>query len=203
MMISSITKILDFIGFKDYKDYGIDGERFTYYKKYMHHKNVLVKENGDILYLQKLTLEELSQLRPIEVLHNKVYDKEIEEASKLNKYNLKPNDIKKAIVVSPERLKLKPFWRNELINAWCLSEGAGRGFGGSWIDSYWIGFKDDGKIDYHILCWEGMGNYAIKEFFKSNDIECRSDLDIQIKYVKMLNWLIEENIIKIGGINGK
>ena len=202
-MISSITKILDFIGFKDYKDYEINGERFTYYKKYMKHKNVLVKENGDILYLQKLTLEELSQLKPIEVIHGKVSDKEIEEASKLNKYNLKPTDIKKAIVISPERLKAKPFWRNDVVKAWCLSEGAGRGFGGSWIDSYWIGFKDDGKIDFHMNCWEDMANYNIKEFFKPSDIECRSDFDIQLKYVKMLNWLIEENIIKIGDTNEK
>ena len=39
-----------------------------------------------------------------------------------NKYNLKPKDIQKAVVLDFERLHTTPFWRNNVVNAWCLSE---------------------------------------------------------------------------------
>ena len=38
-----------------------------------------------------------------------------------NKYNLKPKDIQKAIILDYERLKQLPFWRNDVVQAWCLS----------------------------------------------------------------------------------
>ena len=39
-----------------------------------------------------------------------------------NKYNLKPKDIENAEVLDRERLKEKPFRRNDVVKAWCLSE---------------------------------------------------------------------------------
>lgn len=45
-----------------------------------------------------------------------------------NKYNLKPKDIEKATILDYERLKQPPFWRNNVVKAWCLSGGSGKGF---------------------------------------------------------------------------
>ena len=39
-----------------------------------------------------------------------------------NKYNLKPKDIQKAIILDHDRLHKPPFWRNDIIQAWCLLE---------------------------------------------------------------------------------
>ena len=57
-----------------------------------------------------------------------------------NKYNLKPKDIEKAVILDYDRLHQSPFWRNDVVQAWCLTGGSGKGFYGDWIDSYWIGF---------------------------------------------------------------
>lgn len=56
-----------------------------------------------------------------------------------NKYNLKPKDIQKAIILDYERLKQPPFWRNNVVQAW---DGSGKGYYGGHMDSYWIGFYD-------------------------------------------------------------
>lgn len=45
-----------------------------------------------------------------------------------NKYNIKPKDIEKMIVLDKDRLRKKPFWRNNVISAWCLSDEGIVGF---------------------------------------------------------------------------
>lgn len=113
-----------------------------------------------------------------------------------NKYNLKPKDIEKAIVLLPDRLKEEPFWRNNVVNAWCLSGGAGKGLYGH-FSSYWIGFHDDGKIRFHCSTYEDMCHYNFKNFFDYNEIEMEVDLEIQEKLLERINWLIDEKIIEI------
>ena len=49
-----------------------------------------------------------------------------------NKYNLKPKDIEKAVVLDYDRLHQTPFWRNDVVQAWCLTDGSGEGFYGDW-----------------------------------------------------------------------
>lgn len=44
-----------------------------------------------------------------------------------NKYNLKPSDIRKMVVINRNRLQENPFWRNNVIHAWCLTGSAGKG----------------------------------------------------------------------------
>ena len=119
-----------------------------------------------------------------------------------NKYNLKPKDIQKATILDFERLKQPPFWRNNVIGAWCLSGGAGKGFYGH-IDSYWIGFYDEdakayvGKIRLNCSSYEDMCRYDFKEFFDYREIENEFDLELQEILLDKINWLIDEKIIEI------
>lgn len=120
-----------------------------------------------------------------------------------NKYNLKPKDIEKATILDYERLKQPPFWRNNVVNAWCLSDGAGKGYYGNWMDSYWIGFYDAdakayaGKIRLSCSAMEDMCSYNFKKFFDYSEIEHEVDLELQEKLLNRINWLIDEGIIEI------
>lgn len=120
-----------------------------------------------------------------------------------NKYNLKPKDITKAIILDRERITKAPFWRNTVINAWCLNGGCGKGFYGEWASSFWIGIYDDdakaytGKIRLTCSAMEGMCNYNFKEFYNPKEIENETDLELQEKLLKTINWLIDEKIIAI------
>lgn len=113
-----------------------------------------------------------------------------------NKYNIKPKDIEKAIILLPDKLKEEPFWRNNVVNAYCLSGGAGKGYYGH-MDSYWIGFYDDEKIKLKCTAMEDMCSYNFKEFFNFKEIENLADLELQEKLLSIMNWLIDEKIIEI------
>lgn len=119
-----------------------------------------------------------------------------------NKYNLKPKDIQKATILDFERLKQPPFWRNNVIGAWCLSDGTGKGLHG-YIDSYWIGFYDNdakayaGKIRLSCTSYEDMCGYDFKKFFDYREIENEFDLELQEKLLDRINWLIDENIVSL------
>ena len=120
-----------------------------------------------------------------------------------NKYNLKPKDIQKAIIIDYERLRTPPFWRNDIIGAWCLSEGVGKGYYGGFMDSYWIGFYDKdaksyaGKIVLSCSSYEDMCGYDFKEFFNPDEMENEIDLELQEKLLSRMNWLFDEGIIEI------
>lgn len=120
-----------------------------------------------------------------------------------NKYNLKPKDIQKATILDYERLKQPPFWRNNVVNAWCLSGGSGKGYYGDWMNSYWIGFYDAdakeyaGEIRLSCNAMEDMCNYNFKKFFDYSEIEYEVDLELQEKLLDRINWLIDEGIIDI------
>lgn len=115
-----------------------------------------------------------------------------------NKYNLKPKDIEHAEVLDRKRLKEKPFRRNEVIKAWCLSEWIGgeedrRFCTGNW---YQISFCDSGEIKLLCTCME-MLSYNFKTFFNPNEIDHENDLILQEKLLNRLNWLIDERIVRI------
>lgn len=123
-----------------------------------------------------------------------------------NKYNLKPKDIEKAIVVDRARLTQPPFWRNYVLQAWCLTGGTGIGYFGGPIDSYFIKFYDTdaksypGKIKLSCSSYEDMCNYKFKKFFNEDEIESEVDLELQEKLLETINWLIDEGIVKIPSI---
>lgn len=123
-----------------------------------------------------------------------------------NKYGIKPKDIEKAILINKEKLGQPPFWRNDGVQAYCLSDSTIKNpkdskFGT--YNSYWIGFYDSdakhhaGKIRLSCTSYGGMCSYNFNEFFNPNEIECTIDLEIQEKLLKRINWLIEEQIIEI------
>lgn len=123
-----------------------------------------------------------------------------------NKYNLKLKDIKEATILDYDKLHKSPFWRNDVIQAWCLSETTIKNskddeYG--CYDEYWIGFYDEdakshkGKIILNCYSYGGMCNYIFDNFFDMEEIENEMDLEIQEKLLARLNWLIDENIISI------
>lgn len=120
-----------------------------------------------------------------------------------NKHNIKPKDIQKATILDYSKLHQPPFWRNDVVQAWCLSGGSGKGLHGDSIDSYWIGFYDKdakshaGKIILRCSSYEGMCNYNFNKFFNHSDIENETDLELQEKLLERINWLIDEGIIEI------
>ena len=119
-----------------------------------------------------------------------------------NKYKLKPSDIRKMIILKKDRLRKYPFWRNDVIHAWCLSDSAGKGYSDA-MNEYWIGFYDEdadayaGKVRFFCTCMEGMCNYKFNTFFNTSDIDTLADLEIQEKLLSRINWLIDEGIVKI------
>ncbi len=200
----SLKKILDFIGFKNGLYYKYQGlEHYMYYENFKDGKdtlhNVLVAQDydhkpTDIVWLRNLRISEL--LNIVEL--NKVtVQSEVENFKCLNKYNLKYSDIKKLRIIDSERAHQKPFWRNENIKAYCLSGGVGKGLGGS-MSTFWLGFYDDGKTDFHFTAMEDMCGYTFEEFFDKKEIEDIYDLEIQINFLKLINKLLDEKVLEIG-----
>lgn len=123
-----------------------------------------------------------------------------------NKYNLKPKDIQKAVILDYDKLHKFPFWRNDVVSAWCLSETTIKNRKDEeycCYNEYWIGFYDKdakvyaGKIRLTCYAFGGMCNYNFKKFFDSKEISCEIDLEIQEKLLSRINWLIDEGIIEI------
>ncbi|WP_097005345.1 hypothetical protein [Lacrimispora amygdalina] len=121
-----------------------------------------------------------------------------------NKYNLRPKDIKRAKVLKSERLHEDPFWRNDVVGAWCLSENTSKTVSDYMYctyNDYWLGFYDDdaksyaGKIKLSCSAHGGMSNYNFKEFFNPKEIENEMDLEIQEKLLARFNWLIDNGIV--------
>ena len=101
-----------------------------------------------------------------------------------NKYNIKPKDIENAVILNYDRLFQPPFWRNDAVQAWCLSGGSGKGFYGGWMNSYWIGLYDKdanayaSKIKLSCSTMEDMCNYKFKKFFDYSEIHNEAELEI-------------------------
>lgn len=123
-----------------------------------------------------------------------------------NKYNLKPKDIQKAIILDYDRLKQPPFWRNNVVQAWCLSGCVipnQKDPYGTYDLEYWIGFYDKnaksyaGKIKLSCSSYGGMCGYNFRNFFNEKEIENEYDLQLQEKLLSRINWLIDEGIIEI------
>ena len=117
-----------------------------------------------------------------------------------NKYNLKPKDIEKARIVDYEKIRMKPFWRNDVVKAGCLSETTcknSKDFEFGTYNEYWIGFYDNGQIKLNRYSYGGMCGYNFKSFFNPDEIECEIDLEIQEKLLSRMNWLIDSGIVEI------
>ena len=119
-----------------------------------------------------------------------------------NKYNIKPEDIKKLKVLDWNKLKKKT-WYNEAMKEagewYCHLEGSnGGGFYGDDEDEFWIGFnKKNGEVDYHFNAGEGMCRYIFDEFYKANEIENKWDMNVQVNAMRYLNMLLDEGIVEL------
>ena len=117
-----------------------------------------------------------------------------------NKYNLKPKDVSKLKVKDKNLITKEPFWRNDVVSAWCLSGGAGATLGKT---EYWIGIYDDdapsykGKIRLVCSAHGGMCSYNFKEFFNYREIENVDDLKMQEMLVGRLNELIDKGVFEL------
>lgn len=126
-----------------------------------------------------------------------------------NKYNLKPRDIPNLVILDRSKIKSPLFWRNNVINAWCISGSVGSS--SDWRFSneneYWIGIYDKPYrkklIHFHCNCWGGMGRYTFKEFFNMKEIENERDLETQEKLLEIINKLIDEKILGVECIHTK
>ena len=123
----------------------------------------------------------------------------IDDYKKLNVYEIKPSDVEKATILNKERLKDYPFWRNQILRAYCLSEkiGTNEDKRNGNFNTYWIGFYDNGKVDLSCTRCGDMVAYSFSEFFNTKDIKSENDLYLQVKLLKKINWLIENNIISL------
>lgn len=115
-----------------------------------------------------------------------------------NKYNLKPKDIKKLKVLNWDKLKEKT-WFNQAMNkpCWCHIEHSSTIAWYDYEDEFWIGFYENGKVDFNFSSREGMCGYNFDTFYNIADIENKDDMEIQVKAITWINELIDENIIAL------
>ena len=122
-----------------------------------------------------------------------------------NKYNIRPEDLNKAEVIDRDRITRAPFWRNDLIKAWCLSGTTAKNASDNCIaGEYWICFYDidaptakAGKVTSECSSYGGECTYKFKDFYKMKDIDNDTDLKLQELFLEQINWLIDSHIIKI------
>ena len=107
-----------------------------------------------------------------------------------NKHELTIEKIKNLKVGDTTKFKEPVFWRNNVVNAWCIS-------GGTRYNSFWIGFYDNGTFKFTLSCFEDMCWYDFKEFYKIEEIEIIDDFLIQEMFLEKINYLIDEGILTI------
>ena len=63
---------------------------------------------------------------------------------------------------------------------------------------YWLGVYDiDGEVEFNLYSYGGMCKYHPSEFLKSDEIENKDDLEIQVKFLKRINQLIDDGIFTL------
>lgn len=122
-----------------------------------------------------------------------------------NKYNLTIPKIRKLKVANRSLIGSPRFWRNDVINAWCISGSVGtaadRLHGTD--NSFWIGIYDDdapayaGRFRFSIETYGGMCSYEFTKFFQEGDIECKNDLIIQKRFLAQITELLDLGIFTL------
>lgn len=119
-----------------------------------------------------------------------------------NKYDLTLKKVR-AMSINWDKVSKtdSKWWRNNVINAWCLSQEVGDAddvkYGTS--DGYVIIFYDEGaaKKRLRISCdsYGGMCGYNFNEFYEPSDIDGLIDLQLQEELLKELNKLIDDGVL--------
>ena len=122
------------------------------------------------------------------------------EYENLNKYGLTPKTIQN-LIPNKGKIQEKPFWHNNAISAWCLSDNTihhSEDIVYSVYDEYWLGVYDiDGEVEFHLYSYGGMCKYNPSEFLKPSEIENKDDLEIQVKFLKLINQLIDDGTFSL------
>jgi len=129
--------------------------------------------------------------------------KKLREPNVENKYNLKPSDISKLKILDRSKIKEPLFWRNDVIDAWCITKTIGSYDDHRFCDdnSMWIGIYDEtaksyaGRIRSYCTSYGGMCGYDFNTFFDYTEIENEKDLQTQEALLKYVNQLIDEGIL--------
>lgn len=126
------------------------------------------------------------------------------EYKNLDKYGLAPKTIQN-LIPNKDKIQEKPFWRNDAISAWCLSDNTihhADDIVYSEYDEYWLGVYDiDGEVEFHLYSYGGMCKYHPSEFLKPDEIENKDDLEIQVKFLKRINQLIDDGVFSLPNNN--
>ena len=128
-----------------------------------------------------------------------------------NKYNLTPSKVWK-LKYNRSKIGEPVFWRNNIINAWCISRNTAKNckdleYGT--YNSFWLGIYDDdtkayaGKLRITFDSYGGMCGYNIKKFYDPREIENEMDLEIQEKALEILNKLIDDGVLYFESKNEK
>lgn len=128
-----------------------------------------------------------------------------EEYKNLNKYGLTPKTIRN-LIPDRDKIQKKPFWRNNVVSAWCLSGNtihSAKDDRYGTYDEYWLGVYDEdaksyaGKVRFHLSSYGGMCGYNISGFLKPGEIENRDDLEIQVNFLKRINQLVDDETFSL------
>ena len=121
-----------------------------------------------------------------------------------NKYGLIGSDLNHMILLDRNKVGKPMFWRNDVINAWCISASSGNDLAG---DEFWLGIYDEPYhqklVRAYFTSYGGMCGYEFSKFYEPSEIENLDDLHIQEKALKVLNELIDKGIIEIRRPSGK
>ena len=132
-----------------------------------------------------------------------------------NKYHLNTKKVKNLKILNREKLKDFGFWYNSVVCGWCYSFEIGDETSCA-DNSFWLCVYDDriinvygskreinkqlgkeGTVDFHFCVYGSSVCWDIQKFYNPRDIENENDLKIQEIFIKKINELIDENILKI------
>lgn len=123
-----------------------------------------------------------------------------------NKYNLTMKDCRHLAVKDRSKICEPLFWRNDVINAWCISGSTAKNakedeYG--CYDEFWLGVYDKDaksyadKIRVKFSAYGGMCHYNFNKFYDYTKIEHEIDLEVQEMFLEKINMLLDEGIVEV------
>lgn len=123
-----------------------------------------------------------------------------------NKYNLTMKDCRHLAVKDRSKICEPLFWRNNVVNAWCISGSTAKSAKEDkycCYDEFWLGVYDEdakvyaGKVKVEFSAYGGMCNYNFNKFYDYKKIENETDLEVQEMFLEKINMLLDEGILEV------
>lgn len=121
----------------------------------------------------------------------------------LNKYNLSVSDIPRLKVINEDKLSEPLFWRNNIINAWCISKSIGSNADKQYCtdNEIWLGIYDKPyyghRVHFHVSAYGGMCKYSFDRFYDPSEIETEMDFKTHEECLRILNKLLDDKILAL------